>query len=337
MRTKFGILIAAIFSSLILSIAQTNAQSEPEKLVVYSGRSEGLIGPVLELFTADTGIQVEVRYGGTAEMAATILEEGDNSPADVYIAQDAGALGALAAEGRLAKLSPDILERVPANFASSEGMWVGVSGRVRALVYNTNMVQEAELPASLMDMTKTEWSRRVGWAPTNGSFQSNITAMRVLLGEDVARQWLEDMIANEPVTFESNDAIVQAVINGEIAAGLVNHYYIFEFKEQIPDAPIAIHYFQGGDIGGLVNVAGAGIVNTSKHPGLGQRFLLYLLGNTAQSYFAETTAEYPLVPGVSGNPIVKPLSEIQGPEIDLSLLSDLQATLDLLRDTGATP
>lgn len=335
MRAKFRIIVVTVFSSLVMSIAQTSAQSEPEKLLIYSGRSEGLIGPVLEAFSDDTGVQVEVRYGGTAEMAATILEEGDNSPADVYIAQDAGALGALAAEGRLAKLPLDILERVPANFSSSEGMWVGISGRVRALAYNTNVVAEAELPASLLDMTQPEWQGRVGWAPSNGSFQANITAMRVMLGEDATRQWLEGMIANEAVTYENNDAITQAVINGEIAVGLVNHYYVFEFKEQIPDAPIAIHYFQAGDIGGLVNVAGTGIISTSKHPGLAQRFLLYLLGTTAQSYFAEKTAEYPLVPGVAGNSSVKPLSEIQGPAIDLSQLSDLQATLDLLRDTGA--
>ena len=337
MRLKSVFLIITFCSLLFLSTAQTYAQSETEKLVVYSGRTEGLIGPVLETFTADTGIEIEVRYGGTAEMAATILEEGENSPADIFIAQDAGALGALADAGRLTKLSPDILERVPVKFESSEGTWVGISGRVRALVYNTNMVKTAELPVSLLNMTNPEWKGKVGWAPGNGSFQSNVTAMRVLLGEDVARQWLDDMIANEPVAYESNDAITQAVINGEIAVGLVNHYYVFEFKEQIPDAPIAIQYFQGGDIGSLVNVAGAGIVNTSKHPGLAQRFLLYLLGNGAQSYFAEKTAEYPLVAGVPQNPAVKPLADIRGPEIDLSKLGDLQGTLDLLQDTGALP
>lgn len=335
MRTKLGTIAAVIFTSFVMSIGLTGAQSDPEKLIIYSGRSEGLIAPILEAFSNDTGILVEVRYGGTAEMAATILEEGDNSPADVFIAQDAGALGALANEGHLAKLPSDVLERIPARFSSSDGMWVGVSGRARALVYNTNLVNEADLPLSLVDMTKPEWKGQVGWAPSNGSFQANITAMRLMLGEDITRQWLEDMIANEAVIYESNDGITQAVINGEIAAGLVNHYYVFEFKEQIPDAPIAIHYFQAGDVGMLVNVAGAGILNTSKHPGLAQRLLLYLLGNNAQRYFAEKTGEYPLVAGVEGNAAVKPLSEIQGPEIDLSQLADLQTTLDLLRDTGA--
>ena len=162
MRLKSVFLIITFCSLLFLSTAQTYAQSGAEMLVVYSGRTEGLIGPVLENFTADTGIEIEVRYGGTAEMAATILEEGDNSPADIFIAQDAGALGALAVAGRLTTLSPDILERVPVKFESSDGTWVGISGRVRALVYNTNMVTEAELPASLLDMTNPEWKGKIG-------------------------------------------------------------------------------------------------------------------------------------------------------------------------------
>lgn len=335
MRVIRYLLLVALLSLAALSPAM--AQDASEKLIVYSGRTEGLIGPILEQFTRETGVQVEVRYGGTAEMAATILEEGNNSPADVFIAQDAGALGALAAAGRLAALPSDILERIPPRFESDSGQWVGISGRVRALVYNTTLVQADALPKSILDLTQPEWANKIGWAPTNGSFQSNVTAMRLLLGEDVTRQWLEGMVTNGAVAYENNDAVTQAVIDGEVSVGLVNHYYVFEFKEQIPDAPIDIHYFADGDLGNLINVAGAGILNTSKQPGLAQRLVLFLLGNTAQAYFAEKTAEYPLVPGITENPEVRPLADIKGPEIDLSNLSDLQTTLELLRDTGATP
>lgn len=320
----------------LMSVSVVSAQ-DAETLVVYSGRSEGLIGPILEQFTVETGVQIEVRYGGTAEMAATILEEGDNSPADVFIAQDAGALGALAAAGRLSQLPSDVLERVPAQFRSDDGLWVGLSGRARVLVYNTNQVTEDQLPDSILALTAPDWKGRVGWSPTNGSLQAQVTAMRVLLGDDVTRQWLEGMVANGAVVFENNDAIVQAVINGEIPVGLVNHYYVFEFKEQIPDAPIALHYFSGGDVGSLINVAGAGVVNTSDRPGLAQRLILYLLGGNAQRYFSEITAEYPLVAGIAANPDIKPLDEIEAPDIDLSDLADLQTTLDLLRDAGALP
>lgn len=312
-------------------------QPSGETLVVYSGRSEGLIDPILQQFTAETGILVEVRYGDTAEMAATILEEGDNSPADVYIAQDAGALGALAQAGRLSPLSSDILERVPATFRSDNNLWVGLSGRARVLVYNPAVTGEDQLPTSIADLANSEWAGRVGWAPTNGSFQAHVTALRILLGDDAAREWMAAMVANGTVPYENNRAVVSAVAAGEVEVGLVNHYYLYGFLADDPDFPAANYYFPAGDPGALINVAGAGIVNTSDQPGLSQRLILYLLGHQAQQYFADETFEYPLIPGIEINPALKPLDEIQPPEIDLSDLSDLQTTLDMLRETGALP
>ncbi len=334
-RLAGALLLAAVILTQPGMLA--SAQGGSETLVVYSGRSEGLIGPILEQFTSETGVQVEVRYGETAEIAATILEEGENSPADVYIAQDAGALGALANEGRLLGLPSDILERVPTPFQSPEGLWVGLSGRARVLIYNTEQVDESELPASILDLTGSNWQGRVGWAPTNGSFQAHVTAMRVLLGDDVTRDWLVDMAANGAVVYDNNRAIVQAVIDGEVAVGLVNHYYIYPFLEQDPDLPAALYYFPAGDPGALINVAGAGIVNTTDQPGLAQRLILYLLGGNAQRYFTETTFEYPLASGVEPNPRLTPLDQIAAPEIDLSNLSDLQTTLEMLMETNVLP
>jgi iron(III) transport system substrate-binding protein len=337
----------ALFASLMILLTAwflpVSAQDTPqvplsgETLTVYSGRSEDLIAPILQQFTDETGVQVEVRYGNTAEMAAVILEEGDNSPADVYIAQDGGALGALGQEGRLMPLPSDILTRVPAEFRSNEGLWVGVSGRARVLVYNTNSLTEADLPESILDLANPEWAGRVGWAPTNGSFQAHVTALRLLLGDDAARAWLEAMVANGTVIYENNAAIVQAVIDGEVEIGLVNHYYLYGFLADNPDVAAANYFFPGGDPGALVNVAGAGVVSTSDQPGLAQRLILYLLGNTAQEYFAAETYEYPLVEGIAPSVELKPLADIQVPELDLSDLSDLQATLDLLSETGALP
>ncbi len=339
---RFGrFAVAAVVLGLLTVLSLPAwAQEVPltgETLVVYSGRSEGLIAPILTQFTAETGVAVEVRYGDTAQMAGVILEEGDNSPADVYIGQDAGALGALARENRLAPLSSDILERVPARFRSTEGVWVGLSGRARVLVYNTDMVTPADLPASILDLTDPAWAGRVGWAPTNGSLQANITAMRVLLGEDATRAWLEGMVANGTVLYDGNSAIVQAVIDGEIAVGLTNHYYVYGFLADTPTAPVADYFFPDGDAGGLINVAGTGVVSTSDQPGLAQRLILYLLGNTAQNYFVNETYEYALVAGISPNVNVPLLSEIVAPEIDLSNLNDLETTLNLLRQTGALP
>jgi iron(III) transport system substrate-binding protein len=321
--------------TLLLLALPTTAQDEV--ITVYSGRTEGLIGPILEQFTAETGVRVEVRYGDTAEMAATILEEGANSPADVYIGQDAGALGALAQAGRLSLLPSDILERVPAAFRSDDGLWVGLSGRARVLVYNPNTLTEADLPASIVDLAGPEWAGRVGWAPTNGSFQAHVTALRLLLGEDATRDWLAAMVANGAVVYPNNRAIVQAVADGEVEVGLVNHYYLFGYLADNPDFPAANYYFPGGDPGALINIAGAGVIDTSARKGLAQRLILYLLGNTGQQYFADRTYEYPLIEGVAVNPLLVPLDQIQTPEIDLSDLSDLQATLDLLSAVGALP
>lgn len=336
---RFASLVALILL-IALPVSAQDAGQVPlsgETLTVYSGRSESLIAPILQQFTDETGVQVQVRYGNTAEMAAVILEEGDNSPADVYIAQDAGALGALAQEGRLMPLPSDILARVPAEFRSDDGLWVGLSGRARVLVYNTELLTEADLPASILDLANPEWAGRVGWAPTNASFQAHVTAMRLLLGDDAVRSWLESMVANGAIPYDGNTAVVQAVIDGEVQVGLVNHYYLYGFLADNPDVPAVNYYFPGGDPGALVNVAGAGIVSTSDHPGLAQRLILYLLGNHAQEYFATETYEYPLVAGIEPSVELRPLAEIEVPAIDLSDLSDLQSTLELLSETGAIP
>lgn len=336
---RFASLVALILL-IALPVSAQDAGQVPlsgETLTVYSGRSESLIAPILQQFTDETGIQVQVRYGNTAEMAAVILEEGDNSPADVYIAQDAGALGALAQEGRLMPLPSDILARVPAEFRSDDGLWVGLSGRARVLVYNTELLTEEDLPASILDLANPEWAGRVGWAPTNASFQAHVTAMRLLLGDDAVRSWLESMVANGAIPYDGNTAVVQAVIDGEVQVGLVNHYYLYGFLADNPDVPAVNYYFPGGDPGALVNVAGAGIVSTSDHPGLAQRLILYLLGNHAQEYFATETYEYPLVAGIEPSVELRPLAEIEVPAIDLSDLSDLQSTLELLSETGAIP
>ena len=331
-----SISILIVISSVVI-VSPAGAQEQAEHLVVYSGRAETLIGPILEQFTLDTGVVVEVRYGGTAEMAATILEEGANSPADVFIAQDAGALGALAKAGRLATLPADVLERTPEAFRSPAGQWIGLSGRARVLVYNTERVAEDDLPESILALTGVEWAGRIGWAPTNASFQANVSAMRVLLGDDATANWLRAMIGNDTQIYANNTSIVQAVIDGEIDAGLVNHYYLFGFRADDPTVSAELHFFPGGDAGSLINVAGVGVVDTSDHPGLAQRLILYLLGKDAQTYFATETFEYPLVAGVPLAEGLQPLDEIEAPDIDLSDLDDLQGTLDLLSDTGALP
>jgi iron(III) transport system substrate-binding protein len=313
------------------------AQEGTEVLTVYSGRSESLIAPILEQFSAATGVQVEVLYGDTASIASQLLEEGANTPADVVITQDGGALGALAAAGSLDVLPNDVMERSLPSFSSPENLWVGISGRARVLVYNPEQVEALglELPASILDLTAPEYSGVVGWAPTNASFQTNITAMRVMLGDEATAAWLEGMVANGTVAYEGNTPLNTAVINGEIAMGVTNHYYMFQLLADNPDAQIAQHFFPAGDAGSLINVAGAGVLAASDQPGLAQRLILYLLSTEGQQYFVDSTYEYPVVEGIAVHERLTPLSEIQAPDVDLSNLSDLQGSIDMIEASGA--
>ncbi|MEX2554048.1 MAG: iron ABC transporter substrate-binding protein [Actinomycetota bacterium] len=304
------------------------------KITVYSGRSEALVGTLIAQFEAQTGIDVEVRYGSTSEMAALLAEEGSGSPADVFWAQDAGALGAVQAKNLFRKLPGSVLDGVAEAFRSEQGNWVGVSGRVRVIAYNPDLVPTAQLPASVDALTGAAWKDKVGWAPSNGSFQLFVTAFRKVKGEDAARSWLQAMKANGAKTYPGNDAIVAAVAAGEIPLGLVNHYYAFEVLAETPDAKVKDHFLPGGDLGGLVNVSGAGILTTSKNQAAAQRFIEFLLSPAGQAYFVSETYEYPLAGDVAPDPRLPKLDALDPPSVDLSDLGDLEGTLALLEEVG---
>ena len=303
---------------------------------LYSGRNETLVGPLVEKYAEETGIAVDTRYGGTGELAATILEEGQDTPASLFFSQDAGALGLLADEGRFATLPSELLDRVEERFRDPEGRWVGVTGRARVLAYNVDTVAEDDLPASARDLIDPAWSGRVGWAPENASFQAFITAFRLIDGEDAVRSWLEAMIANGAVNFgDSNISVVQAIANGEIDAGLVNHYYVYAVgREAGEDFPVANHFFAAGDPGSLINVAGIGLIEGADDEDAALAFADYLLSDEAQEYFATETFEYPLIEGVAPPEGLVPLNKIGHPDIELGDLADLRGTLELLSEVG---
>lgn len=335
MRSR--VLTLALLLGLALSTTGC-ATAPPTSITVYSGRSEELVGPLIERFESETGIRAEVRYGDTAELAALLLEEGANTPADVYLAQDAGALGAVAAAGQLRPLPEDLLARVPAAMRSVESQWVGISGRARVVVYDSREIEADQLPASIHGFADPVWRGRLGWAPTNGSFQAFVTALRVIEGEEAARAWLEGIQANEPRRYDGNALIVQAVADGEIDAGFVNHYYLLQATAEQGEAfPVRNHFLSGSDPGALINVAGAGILTSSDAEASARRFIEFLLHPDSQRYFAQETFEYPLVAGIDGPAGAPALDQIQTPNIDLSDLSDLQGTLSLLNATGVLP
>jgi iron(III) transport system substrate-binding protein len=219
-------------------------------------------------------------------------------------------------------------------FRDPSGAWVGVSGRARTLVWSTTLLDEAEVPASVLDLDDERWRGRVGWAPTNGSFQAFVTAMRLTLGEPRTRAWLEAMVANDTRVYEKNTSIVEAVGRGEIALGLVNHYYVYQFLAESPAFPAQNAFLMGGDPGALINIAGLGVLTTTDQPAAAERLVAFLLSEPAQRYFAEETYEYPVVTGVPADPRLPPLDAIEAPDLNLSDLQDLQTTLELLRQTG---
>jgi iron(III) transport system substrate-binding protein len=304
-------------------------------LTIYSGREEEYVASLLETYEEQTGNEVEVRYGDSAELAATILEEGDNTPADVFFSQDAGALGALEQDGRFSELGEDVLGRVDRRFRSEDGQWVGTSGRARVIAYDSRELSEGDLPKSVLGLAEPEWQGRVGWAPTNSSFQAFVTALRLTEGDDAAREWLEAMEENGTETFADNSSIRDAIAAGEIDVGLVNHYYVAQAQaEEGEDYPVEVYFPRGGDVGALINVAGAGILVDSNQQEEAEEFVAFLVSPQAQRYFAQELKEYPLIDGVQADPRVVPMSEIEHPQIDLSNLDDLQGTLRLMQEAG---
>lgn len=304
-------------------------------LVIYSGRSEELVGPIIAQFEERSGVDVQTRYGDTSELAAQILEEGENTPADLFFAQDPGALGALAAENRFQQLPEELTERVPERFRSPDGLWVGTSGRARVVAYNTEALSEEDLPDSIFGFTDPEWEGRIGWAPTNGSFQAFVTALREVRGEDRARAWLEGIQANEPFEYPDNSTALQGVASGEVDVAFVNHYYLYRaLEEQGQDFGARNYNFPNTDPGNLVIVAGAGVLETAENPQAAQSFIQYMLSEEAQQFFADETFEYPMIEGVQTAEGLEPLSEIQSPDVNLGNLDDLEGTLELLRETG---
>ena len=317
----------------------TPAEEEDRSLTIYSGRSQSLVHPLLEAFGESTGIDIRIKYAGSASTAATLQEEGDNTPADVVFLQDPGSLGSLAAEGMLADLPQETLEKVDARLRDPNGQWIGTSGRARTIIYNTETIDpDTDLPPTILDFTNDEWRGRVGWAPRNGSFQSFVTALRLQLGEAAARQWLEGMKDNDAQEYPNNVSIVQAAANGEVDVGFVNHYYLERFLEEYGEDFQARNYYIGnGDPGALVLVAGAGILEASDNKATALEFVDFLLSEPAQQYFTSDVKEYPVTAGVEPEGDLPPIESLDPPDVDLGSLSDLQGTIDLLREVGVLP
>ena len=287
-------------------------EPETEGITLYSGRIPAAIGGAVDRYEAEADRDVQVRYADTADLAATLIEEGDASPADVFFAQEPGAIGAVADAGLLAKLPARTSStRVPARYRDPEGRWVGVTGRARVIAYNRDAVRRSELPPSPFGLAAPRWRDRVGWSPASSSMQEYVTALRARYGDERTREWLEAMVDNGAKSYPNNVTIRDAIAGGEIDVGLINHYYVAQaIAEEGPDYPVGV-YFPPGGLGSLMLLTTVGVLESSDRKAEAFDFVRSLLPPPSQEFFTSSSKEYPLARGVEPDPSLSvPLAEI---------------------------
>lgn len=315
------------------STSTESGSDQVKELTIYSGRSEEFIAPFFTQWEEQSGIKLNIRYGDSAELAAQILEEGKNSPADLFLSQDAGALGAVSAAGLFATLPDSVGAKIGNQYVAPDRSWIGVTGRTRVFAYRPGAVEN--LPLSVTDLTKSEYKNRVGIAPSNSSFQAFVTALISEKGEKVAQSWLEGMKKNGAKIYLKNSEIVEAIDKGEIDLGLVNHYYVWEVSQALGrEIKAEIGFFAPGDIGNLINVSGAGILATSEKFEAASELVDFFTSESTQNKFVEETHEYSLISGVKSPEGLPALTKIGSPKVDLVVLENIQGTQDLLTQVG---
>lgn len=337
-KSIFGVILLSTFLTACSS-GSTTSQSETENLektiTVYSGRNENFIKPFFDEFEQNTGIKIQARYGDSAELAAQILEEGPNSPADVFLSQDAGAIGALADKKLLSPIDKQIFKLVPNKFTDPNNLWVGITGRARVIAFNTDLVSQNEVPKTIDEIVNAKWKSKVGIAPTNASFQSFVTAMRQIRGDEATLSWLKQLASNDPQKFEKNSQIVEAIDANVISLGLVNHYYIYEVSDSLGrEINVKNGFFAAGDVGNLLNVSAFGVLQSSTNTKSSLQLLEYLLSEPTQQKFVKDTSEYSLIPSINPPKDMPKLVELQIPNVSLGQLSDVSKTQELLIEAG---
>jgi len=331
--------ISGMFLALVSALALTGCtspsgqESSPTELTIYSGRSEEFIAPFFAEWEKKSGITLKIRYADSAELAAQIREEGSNSPADIFLAQDAGSLGAVSLAGLFATLGGEVGTEIQPQFISADRSWIGVTGRARVFAYNPKLL--TNLPQSITDLANPTYKSQLGIAPTNASFQAFVTALINAKGEDFTQRWLESLVKNDVQIFAKNSAIVEAIDSGKISIGLVNHYYTWEVSEGLGRVINAENgFFTNGDLGNMVNVSGAGILKSSKKYAAAEDLINYLTSQVVQSKFVTETHEYSLIANQIPPASLPSLADIGAPTVDLESLVDIQKTQELLIKVG---
>jgi iron(III) transport system substrate-binding protein len=330
-----AILLASAAVGVGLGMVSEGARAAA--LTLYSAQHEQTVDILTKEFTKETGIDVKVHSGEAPELASQLVKEGRSSPADVFFTENSPELELLSEKGLLAKVAPATLASVPAPDSGSDGDWVGVLARENVLAYNTGMIKEADLPASLLDLAKPEWKGKIAIAPTDADFLPLIGAVAAMKGRPAALKWLRGLRDNAMI-FDDDEGVIAAVDRGAVAAGIVNNYYWarLSMEKGADKMQSAIHHFAGGDVGGVMNVSGAAVLKSSRNQAAAQKFLAFLVSKPTQELVSKLniTFEYPLVAGVAANPLLKPTAELQPPSLTLKQIGDDRDAAALLSEAG---
>jgi iron(III) transport system substrate-binding protein len=305
-------------------------------ITLYNGQHEQTTAKLVAGFEKQTGIEVKVRSDDEDVLGDQIMQEGSSSPADVFYTENTPVLEDLQEKGLLAPIPASTLAAVPAKYDSTQGDWVGVSGRVSVLVYNTSQIKASELPGSILELAQPRWKGKVGFAPSETDFQPLITAISKLDGTAAAERWLKGLQANGRV-YPDNETVVAQVNNGESTVGLINHYYWYRLRDEVGKSGMhsALHYYAPHDPGYLLNVSGAAVLKSSSHQAAAQKFVAFLVSKAGQEILAHSHSyEYPLGSGVLTAQPLKPFDQLQLNSVTIGDLGNGQAPLELEQKLG---
>jgi iron(III) transport system substrate-binding protein len=328
-----GLLVAGCGSS---SDSTASGSGPGGSLTLYSSQHEPMTEALVKGFEDESGAEVEVRYGEDEGLASQIEQEGDASPADVFLAENTPPLELLAGKELLAEVDSSTLDEVPSQFNSPSGHWVGVAARETVMVYNPDLIAADELPASILDLANPEWEGKLAIAPSEPDFVPIVSAITKLDGETVAKEWLEGFEANAK-RYNDNEGIIAAVNAGQIDAGIINHYYWYEAAAEEGEDKIVsqLHYFGNEDAGALVNISGAAALESSDDPELAQEFLAYIVSEEGQTAMtASGDWEYPLNSAAAPPPGLKPFDSLEPPKVSPADLGDGRAPVELMEQVG---
>lgn len=305
-----------------------------ETITVYNAQHESLTQAWADAFTARTGIAVVLRNGDDAELGHQIVAEGSASPADVFLTENSPAMVLVEQANLFAPVAAATLAQVPESFRPSSGAWTGIAARATVFAYDTTLLTADQLPASLLDLAQPEWQGRWGASPGGADFQAIVSALLAIEGEDATRAWLAGMKANA-LAFQGNRAVMAAVNTGQIAGGVIYHYYWFGDRARTGEnsGNVALHYLKHQDPGAFVSISGGGVLASSQHPDAAQRFLAFVTGVEGQTILQTASFEYPVASGVAANPALVPLDELEAPLVDPSSL-DSTRTTELMTEAG---